>query len=146
MSRGLAGGAARNSAGPGSQEEVRRHRHPHPRRRFQVGSARCTVYSSSHGPWGFTKRCRLSLLANSAYVGGWGGVAVPQPMSTDEHITRHGAQINFGDLHVPPYLTYVIDIRKLSVMKSLIRVAPPPEVIFIQDYREGVPFGLDTLK
>ncbi len=49
MSRGLAGGAARDSAGPGPQKEVRGHRHPHPRRRVQVGSARCTVHSS-HGP------------------------------------------------------------------------------------------------
>ncbi len=56
---------------------------------------------------GFTNRCRLSLLTNSApsytspNAGGWGEVAVSQPMSTAVHITWHGAQINFGDL--PPY-------------------------------------------
>ena len=37
MSRRLAGSAARDSAGPGPQEEVRRHRHPHPRCRHKVG-------------------------------------------------------------------------------------------------------------
>jgi hypothetical protein len=52
MSRGLAGGAARDSAGPGPKEEVRRHRHPHPRRRIQVGSARSTQFST-HGPGGY---------------------------------------------------------------------------------------------
>ncbi len=30
--------------------------------------------------------------------GGGGGIAGPQPMSKDVQITRHGAQINFGDL------------------------------------------------
>ncbi len=57
---------------------------------------------------GVTKRCRLSLLTNSALVYdpncGGGGVAGSQPMSTAVHITWHGAQINFGDL--PSYLTY----------------------------------------
>ncbi len=59
--------------------------------------------------WGVTKRCRLSLMTNSALVyesqcGGIRGVAGSQPMSTAVHITCHGAQINFGDL--TPYLTY----------------------------------------
>jgi hypothetical protein len=61
---------------------------------------------------GVTKRCRLSLLTNSALVriqvpmrGGGGGVAGSQPMRTAVHITRHGAQINFGYLRVPPFLT-----------------------------------------
>ncbi len=50
-----------------------------------------------------TKRCRLFLLTNSAFVirvqiRGEGGVAGSQPMSTAVHITWHGAQINFGDL------------------------------------------------
>ncbi len=60
---------------------------------------------------GVTKRCRLSLLTNSALVyesqcggDGGGGVAGSQPMSIAVHITWLGAQINFGDL--PPYLTY----------------------------------------
>ncbi len=62
-----------------------------------------------HSMQGVTKRCRLSLLTNSALVyesqcGGWEGVAGSQPMSTAVHITWHGAQINFGDLS--PYLTY----------------------------------------
>ncbi len=58
---------------------------------------------------GATKRCRLSLLTNSAFVirvqrRREGGVAGSQPMSTAVHITWHGAQINFGDL--PPYLIF----------------------------------------
>ncbi len=61
---------------------------------------------------GVKKRCRLSLLTNSALViqvqsGGRGWVAWSQPMSTAVHITWHGAQINFGDLF--PYLTYGLD-------------------------------------
>jgi hypothetical protein len=54
---------------------------------------------------GLHKRCRLSLLTNSAPVykpkcgGRGGGVAGSQPYA--------GAQINFGDL--TPYLTYVKD-------------------------------------
>ncbi len=60
---------------------------------------------------GVTKRCRLSLLANSALVykskcGGIVGVAGSQPINTAVHITWHGARLNFGDL--PPYLTYGI--------------------------------------
>jgi hypothetical protein len=57
------------------------------------------------------ERCRLPWLTKSALVyepkcGGREGVAVAgsHPMSTTVYITRHGAQINFGDL--PPYLTY----------------------------------------
>ncbi len=55
-----------------------------------------------------TKRCRLSLVTNSALVyesqcGGWREVAVSQPMSTAVHITWHGAQRNF--INLPPYLT-----------------------------------------
>ncbi len=58
---------------------------------------------------GVTKRCRLSLLTNSALairvqMREEGGVAVSQPMSTAVLITWHRAQINFGDL--PPYLAY----------------------------------------
>ncbi len=55
-----------------------------------------------------TKRCRLSLLTNSALIieSQWEGMggAGSQPMSTAVHITWPGAQMNFGDL--PPYLTY----------------------------------------
>ncbi len=52
---------------------------------------------------GVTRRCRLSLLTNSALVyrvqmRGEGGIAGSQPMSSAVHITWHGAQINFGDL------------------------------------------------
>ncbi len=62
-----------------------------------------------------TKRCRLSLLTNSALVirvqmrgeGVSCGLAGSQPMSAAVHITWHGAQINFGDL--PQYLTYGIE-------------------------------------
>jgi hypothetical protein len=59
---------------------------------------------------GVTKRCRLSLLTNSALVirvqtRREGGVAGSQPMSTAVHIMWHGTQINFGDLS--PYLTCV---------------------------------------
>ncbi len=58
---------------------------------------------------GVTKRCRLSLLTNSALIirvqmPGGGGVAGFQPMSTAVHIMWLGARIKFGDL--PPYLTY----------------------------------------
>ncbi len=67
----------------------------------------CHVYVCQ----GVTKRCRLSLLTNSALVirvlmrGQWGVAgSQPQPMSTAVHITWHGAQINFGNL--PTYLTY----------------------------------------
>ncbi len=61
------------------------------------------------GPQRVTKRCRLSLLTNSALVirvqmRGEGEVAGSQLMSTAMHITWHVAQTNFGDL--PPYLTY----------------------------------------
>jgi hypothetical protein len=54
------------------------------------------------GGQGVTKRCRLSLLTNSALVyeskcgGGEVGVAGSQPMNK--------GQMNLGDL--PPYLTY----------------------------------------
>ncbi len=70
---------------------------------------------------GVTKRCRLSLLTNSALVilvqmRGRGGVAWSQPMSTAVHITWHGSQINFGDL--PPYLTYKRDQRDSSENKE----------------------------
>ncbi len=63
------------------------------------------IFPSSQG---VTKRCRLSLLTNSAVVilvqmRGEGGVAGSQAMSTAVQITWHRAQINFGDL--PPYLT-----------------------------------------
>ncbi len=58
-------------------------------------------------PQGITKRCRLSLLTNSALVyesqcGGIGDVAGSQPMSAAVHITWQRAQINFGDL--PTYI------------------------------------------
>ncbi len=64
-----------------------------------------------------TKRCRLSLLTNSALVlqvqiRGRGGIAGSQPMSSAVHITWHGAQINFGDL--PPYLTYACGLAYAS--------------------------------
>ncbi len=56
-----------------------------------------------------TKRCRLSLLTNSALVYepqcvGIGWVARSQPWSTAVHITWHGAQINLGLIN--RYLTY----------------------------------------
>jgi hypothetical protein len=53
---------------------------------------------------------------------GEGGVAGSQPMSTAVHITRHGAQINFGDL--PKYLTYV-HAPLSSRLLSLYIVAAP---------------------
>ncbi len=58
---------------------------------------------------GVTKRCRLSLLTNSALVirvqmWGEGGSCGGTAISTAVHITWHEAQINFGDL--PQYLTY----------------------------------------
>ncbi len=57
------------------------------------------------GKQGVKKRCRLSLLTNSALVyeskcGGGGGCGV----SANEYSCAHGAQINFGD--IPPYLTF----------------------------------------
>ncbi len=60
------------------------------------------------------KRCRLSLLTNGALVneskcGGRGGVAGSPPMSTAVHITWHGAQKIFRDLH--PYLTYMCPLN-----------------------------------
>jgi hypothetical protein len=64
----------------------------------------------THAYRGITMRCRLSLLTNSAFVyesqcGGWGGGGAG--FSANEyrcahHVTKQGAQINFGDL--PPYL------------------------------------------
>jgi hypothetical protein len=65
---------------------------------------------------GVAKRCRLSLLTNSAFVyepkgGGRGGVAGSQPMSTVQLYT--GAQINFGDL--TPHLTYGKDRRPNNI-------------------------------
>jgi hypothetical protein len=56
---------------------------------------------------GVKKKCRLSLLTNSALVyesqcGGMGGGGCG--VSANEYSCAHGAQINFGDL--PPYLTY----------------------------------------
>ncbi len=73
-------------------------------------SCRCNwlhPFSTCHQ--GITKKCRLSLLTNSALVykskcGGDWGVAGSQSMSTAVHITWHVAQINFGDL--PSYFTY----------------------------------------
>ncbi len=72
---------------------------------------------------GVTKRCRLSLLTNSAQqigvqmrVGGGGGIAGSQPMSTAVHITWHGAQINFGDL--PSYLTYGLESER-DIVRAL---------------------------
>ncbi len=65
---------------------------------------------------GVTKRCRLSLLTNSAphiqvQMRG-GGVARSQPMSTAVHITWHGAQINFGDK--TPYLTFEWEVSRVG--------------------------------
>jgi hypothetical protein len=51
-----------------------------------------------------------SALVCESKCGGREGVAGSQPMSTAVHITRRGAQINFGDL--PPYLTYGMKERK----------------------------------
>ena len=72
---------------------------------------------------GVTKRCRLSLLTNSALVirvqlRGGGGVEGPQPMSTAVHITWNEAQINLGDL--PPYLTYVFNLWKAVCSLGLV--------------------------
>ncbi len=67
-------------------------------------------------PCGVTKRCRPSLLTNSAphirvQMRGEGEVAGSQPMSIAVHITAgHGAQINFGDL--PQYLTYGVAVQQ----------------------------------
>ncbi len=70
---------------------------------------------------GVTKRCRLSLLTNSArpthirvQMRG-GGIAGSQPMSTAVHITWHGAQVNFGDL--PPYLTFAYKYSSWNLCK-----------------------------
>ncbi len=49
-----------------------------------------------------------------------GGVAGSQLMKTAAHITRHGAQINFGDL--TPYLTYLSNKRHKYVTMSSLRV------------------------
>ncbi len=58
---------------------------------------------------GVTKRCRLSLLTNSAlvYVPKCGGRGRGCRVSANEYSCAHGAQINFGDL--TPYLTYDIN-------------------------------------
>ncbi len=77
---------------------------------------------------GVTKRCRLSLLTNSALVyrssaGGWG--VGSQPMSTAVHITWHGAQTNFGDL--PPYLNrgiFWIFFLQYVLYSTLLRLPP----------------------
>jgi hypothetical protein len=66
------------------------------------------VVSSFSKHRGVTKRCRLSLMTNSALVykpkcGVEGGVA---GVLAKEYGCPHGAQINFGDL--TPYLTYVL--------------------------------------
>jgi hypothetical protein len=76
---------------------------------------------------GVTKRCRLSLLTNSALVyeskfRGEGVVAGCQPLSTAVHITWHGAQINFGDLL--PYLTYVL--RRFQMREEGELAGPQP--------------------
>jgi hypothetical protein len=76
---------------------------------------------------GGTKRCRLSLLTNTALVirvQMWsrGGVEGSQPMSTSVHIMWHGAQINFGDLS--PYLSYdwlhsyILDWPSLHIFRA----------------------------
>jgi hypothetical protein len=66
-------------------------------------------------------RCRLSLLTNSVphlrvQMRGEGEVAGSQPMSTAVTITRHGAQINFGDL--TPYLTNDLDAQNQTTAKG----------------------------
>ncbi len=75
-------------------------------------SPNCAVYTVHQG---VTKRCRLSLLTNSALVylpkcRGWGGggCGVSANEGTAVHITCHGAQINVGDL--PWYLTFAVHI------------------------------------
>jgi hypothetical protein len=79
--------------------------------RLSVESVRSTDNKKWSTVQGVTKRCRLSLLTNSALLyesqcRKGGGGAGSQPMSTAERIiTWHRAQINFGDLH--PYLIYV---------------------------------------
>ncbi len=85
-----------------------------------------------HDSQGVTKRCRLSLLTNSALVirvqrRGEGGVAGLQPMSTAVHITWHGAQIKFGDL--PPYVFNLwrqlkIDWIKYPIGSQLAGISP----------------------
>ncbi len=64
---------------------------------------------------GFTKRCRLSWLTNSALVYEpkcGGGMLGGLLMSTAVH--AHGAKINYGDL--TPYLTYdLIDPYEIYV-------------------------------
>ncbi len=91
-------------------------------------TASIAVYDLTLETKGVTKRCRLSLLTNSALVyeskrGGRGGVAGSQPMSTAVHITWHGgAQINFGDL--PTHLTYAGDDCRLSPASPLVLLPP----------------------
>ncbi len=57
---------------------------------------------------GVTKRCRLSWLTNCAlvYEPKYGLWVAGSPIAANEHICAHGAQINFGNLLVTPYLTY----------------------------------------
>jgi hypothetical protein len=57
---------------------------------------------------------------NGGGVGGGGGVAGSQPMSTAVHITWHGAQINLGDL--PQYLTYGFIPRRPGLLVSCMQV------------------------
>jgi hypothetical protein len=62
---------------------------------------------------GVTRRCRLSLLTNSALIDrvqmGGGGIAGShsQPMSAGVHKTRHGWSQN-KVLDLPPHLTYEV--------------------------------------
>ncbi len=78
---------------------------------------------------GITKRCRQSLLTNSARIYeskcGGGGVAGSQPMSAAVHITWHGAQIKFGDL-VPPYLPYGVQALRGRAVTPQLRAAREP--------------------
>ncbi len=54
---------------------------------------------------GFTEMASIfadqySTLVKRVQMWGEGGVSRSQPSSTAVHITRQGAQINFGDLHI----------------------------------------------
>ncbi len=86
-------------------------------KRISIPAAPSHQFSSDKG---VTKRCRLSLLTNSALLyecksEGIGGVAGSQPIRTAVHITWHEDLINFGDL--PPHFNLCFRYRALKVSR-----------------------------
>jgi hypothetical protein len=70
---------------------------------------------------GVKKRCRLSLLTNSALdMSPNAGGRLRGLSQWVQHITWHGAQINVGDL--PPYLTYACDITHREICPNYIKL------------------------